>query len=392
MTTRFFRISALVVLFLSIGLNIEAQQVVNAYAKNDLGDILLMYYGQKGRLKWNVNQVSCAVTHTFADGHTDWLFPTFLYLEFRRGNKMLGNGHPVAKEPSLQEDWQWLIDRFFTKDEGLDALDQAIEQAKTRLGPPPFKHQVILTIPVPVKTQGYWGTINGKVINFERENDRFEAVKWYVDNIEKRFKQQQYRNISLVGYHWLDEYAAPSKAYMPRVAKYLHHLGRKFVWNPMSRADYRFKWKQLDVDYAFLQVGYFWNFKSSPEAIAAQLDRAKTYGLGLVFEVNESLNKDHDKYFPRFKTLVDVYEQKGAFAQSAITYYFSNNALYDFKKSSRSEDVALMDRLARFIVQRNRRFAASPNPSTPATSTTKSGTSARDRDKLDWRDPEYWHF
>ena len=46
-------------------------------------DMIAMYYGNRSRLKWGKTELEKVVMHQFKDGHKDWFFPTFLYIEFR---------------------------------------------------------------------------------------------------------------------------------------------------------------------------------------------------------------------------------------------------------------------------------------------------------------------
>ncbi len=359
------------------------QAKVYQFADNGLGDIIAIYYGQKGRENWNVSDITNAVIHKYSDGHTDWLFPTFLFLEFRRNNKMFGNGHPVAKIPSEKEDWEWLINRFFTPNEALDALDKSIEQCKSILGNPHFKHHVILTIPVPVDGQDYWGRIGTKRISFKKDTDKLEAIEWYVSEIERLFLLHNYKNIELIGFHWLDEQTKYSGSYVNQVGKMLHKKNYKFIIVPMNKAVGRFEWKQNQFDYCYLQSGYFWKPQQNKTLLYNTIDIAKTYGMGLEFEINEKLfGENHSLYLSRMKDVIDVFEDKGVFSNSGILYYFSNRALLQLSASRNKEDIAIFDRLASLISQRNQHLP----------SISPSNTNTNTKDVLDWRDPEYWHF
>ena len=56
------------------------------YKVSDVRDLALIYQGGSHRIDWTLEQFVPYVTHTFADGHKDWLFDGFLFLEFNDGN------------------------------------------------------------------------------------------------------------------------------------------------------------------------------------------------------------------------------------------------------------------------------------------------------------------
>ena len=51
------------------------------YKVSDVRDLALIYQGGVHRLDWTQEQFVPYVTHTFADGHKDWFFDGFLFLE-----------------------------------------------------------------------------------------------------------------------------------------------------------------------------------------------------------------------------------------------------------------------------------------------------------------------
>ena len=71
----------------------------------------------------------------------------------------------------------------------------------------------------------------------------------------------------------------------------------------------------------------------------------------------------------------------------AVAYYVDNNAVNLFAAdTTRVSDKRVMDRMAQHIVDRNRKFHATPAATQPSTQPTTPNK------PLDWRDPEYWHF
>ena len=53
-----------------------------AYQTDTVSDMALIYQGGTHRPDWTEDELRPYVVHTFADGHTDWFFDSFLFFEF----------------------------------------------------------------------------------------------------------------------------------------------------------------------------------------------------------------------------------------------------------------------------------------------------------------------
>ncbi len=373
-----------------------SQPIVNRYGDNQFkyGDMLLMYYGNKYRLQWNEKEVLPLVMHTYKDGHSDWLFPSFLYLEFKTDKR--GFGNEMAKGNSTKSDWEWLLNRMFARNEGLHALDKAINRAKQTLGNPPFRHQVVLMLPSPINEQQDWGSINNKRMNFKKQQDKLTAVKWFVDELLTRFNAQNYENISLSGLYWIEETSRTCSDVLPAISTYVHSKGLDFIWIPFYTARGRFDWKNLGFDYAYLQTGYFWKLDKSIDHIQEACSSAKRYGMGLEFEINEKYFSHRSSYASRMTTLLDEFQRQGVFESCGLTYYCGNKVLLDLCNSTLQSDKLTLDRLASIISARNQKLlnahSSSSNTQPTQISTQPNNQSTPDKSGLDWRDPDYWHF
>ena len=316
----------------------SVNQSKNSHSIND--DMIAIYYGNKNRLKWDKNELKNVVMHTFKDGHKDWFFPTFLYVEFKNDAGLkFGDNQPGDNGPANKEQWEWLLNRYFSTAynggnfEGLKALDECIGECKKMLGEPSFVHKVVLTIPSPCTDFNEWGSIkkNGRSLklDFKNANHRLEAVKWYVDEVVKRFEAQHYKNIILDGLYWVEEstsmtswrkdskskkwtnkignnfnYVVDSKIrryndIVSDVAKYIHTAkGLKFYWIPFSGAYGSDMWKSFGFDRCDTQTGYFWGTPDlirKPQSLKTVSDLKKICdvalinGKGLEFEVSADL-------------------------------------------------------------------------------------------------------
>lgn len=415
--------------------------------QNDLDDMIAIYYGSKSRLKWDKRQLEKVVTHTFEDGHTEWFFPTFLYLEFKNDEGVkFGDNQPGNKGPAKKEHWEWLLNRYFSTNknggyyEGLKALDECIEDCKKILGEPTFRHKVVLGIPSPCTDFTEWGNIykNGRSlkVSFNNRNHRLEAVKWFIDELVRRFEAQHYKNITLEGIYWIEEstsmtswhkdrssgkwtnkkgekydYVRDNKSYrfndiVADVANYIHSTkGIKFYWIPFNGALGSDRWRTFGFDRCDNQTGYFWgtpdhlrnprNLKTMSDLIKI-CNAALVDGKGLEFEMSSELfvpcyakqKSGSDKERPydivrvkdckkrpnemyakgykqlnynpcllaRLENLIDVFESTGVFDRANISYYFDNSSILDLCDAREKEIVKLVDRLARHISQRHKKY------------------------------------
>lgn len=382
----------------------------NGFLDNSVNDIVLMYYGQNLRKKWNVNQVSHFVTHTYKDGHTDWLFPAFLYLEFSIKDKDITLAPGYAKNAATKNDWEWLIDRYFAKNQGLDALNTAIQNAKSKLGEPPFRHKVILGIPTPIKNQTNWGRTSRK-LNFKKANDRLEALYWFIDQLVIRFNEANYRNIELEGLYWVDEDMHAGGELFPALSNKIHQYGLNFYWIPYFGAYGRDTWKQYGFDYAYLQPNYFFNKDVPKSRLQEACSVAKRNGLALELEFDEQHFTKKDIFGKRLKEYLDVYEKNGVFEDCPLTYYCGNHAFLQLSQSREPQDIQLIDRMASLIANRNAKMGAQttvnasqstyPGGETNKPSETKQQDQKQEESTtrpslmqqlLNLLNPEYWHF
>lgn len=390
-------------LMLCSGNELHSQPVVNHFLQNPVNDIALIYYGAEYRPAWTQDQISQAVVHKFADGHVDWFFPAFLYLEF--GNVKYGYITDVA-QPADKVQWQWLIDRQFIRGQSFDALDKAIAAAMRQLGEPPFRHKLVICIPTPILGQTNWGSINGHKLNFNNTSHRLEAVKWYIDLLLETYYKQGYTNFDLEGLYWTEEDTRKTADILPAISQYVHQKGLKFYWIPFLTAKGRDDWQKWGFDYAYIQPNYTinarWTTSRNYEAITA----AKRYGMGLEFEFDEKLHEKRAQFGPRFDSLIDIYTQEGIFKDVPIAYYMGTKELLDLNKSNETIDHQRLDRIATLVGERNRRLngtlpkkASEQKTSATQTSDTPNGPAPDkgNKGKNPYNDdgslnPDYWHF
>ena len=317
-------------------------------------DLALIYQGGAHRIDWTEEQFEPYVTHKFADGTEDWTFDGYLFLEFKDGRgAQLSPGYDSIN--ATRTVWEWYLDRIFEPNKSLDALNKVIGKKKKEIGDPGFKHKVALTAIVPLSGQTDWGKLKGKALDFNKTKDQIAAMKWFIDQLTERFKAGNYENLDLYGIYWIDEDMVHTNDFPQKINKYIHSKGLDFLWIPYFKAPGTERWKKLGFDIAYQQPNHFFH----PEIPDSRLDDAVNIALannmGMEFECDErALSQAENSFNSRMDAYITAYERLGVFDKSPLAYYTGNHLFLDMLKNPSPENQAIMDRLARHIINRRK--------------------------------------
>ena len=262
---KYFAFSVCLALFAGSSGTAAAQN----YQTTDIQDLALIYQGGKHRLDWTVDEFRPYVVHRFLDGSKHWLFDGFLFLEFKNGT---GRCYTVGyeKEFARKPEWEWLLDRIFDEGKSLSALDQCIGEQIAEIGKPAFRHKVVLGLPEAVRDQKDWGELDGRRMDFSKDEDQIAATKWYIDQLIARFKKAGYKHLELSGFYWVAEDTNHCGDLTVPLSEYIHAQKKLFYWIPYWQAKGHEDWKRLGFDVAYQQPNHFFN-KSIPDS---RLDEA----------------------------------------------------------------------------------------------------------------------
>ena len=328
------------------------------YGKTDIADLVLIYQGGTHRpMEWTKDQFLPYVVHENQQGEKNWLFDGFLFLEFKDGqgrNFAPGYDKLNARKP----EWEWLLDRRFEKDKAFSALNQCIEDQISEIGAPGFKHKLISGIPSPISNQEDWGEVDGQKLDFHKQEDRLTAGKWYIDRFLERYEQENYEHLELKGFYWVDEDVRGCADILIPLGDYIRSKGLQFYWIPYWTAPGRGDWAKYKFDFAWIQPNHFFNKDIADERLEQTCAFAREKNMGLEMEFDGRALADHESGFSsRLEAYINAYEKNGVFEQASIAYYEGGNGVYRFSKSDNPKDKALMDRLAKLIIERkDKRF------------------------------------
>ncbi|MCM1067906.1 MAG: DUF4855 domain-containing protein [Muribaculaceae bacterium] len=317
-------------------------------------DLALIWHGADRRIEWNAEQFEPYVAHTFADGSKNWLFDGFVFLEGDLDGKIRFITW-VNYEGATKADWQEYLDRLFADGRGIDALNKCIENLKGELGNPPFRHKLEVMIPVAVCGNKHWGEIDGRALDFDIDADREAAAKWYIDQVIERFNKGGYNNLDLYGIYYLDEDLIHTKDYPKCVEPYVHHKGLQFSWIPYFKGRGYERREEMGFDIAYMQPGHFFEWTKPDKRLDEAIDVAKRYGFGMEFECDsEALSQFPNSKMERMQAYIDAFTRHGVWDNSAVAWYTGSKCFLDMKNQPSPENQAMMDQVARIIV--NRRY------------------------------------
>ena len=189
------------------------------------------------------------VVHIVNGQPDDMLFDSFYWLY-----------SPPSDRLNTKIKWESWMDLLFTKNWNLDALNDAVGDAKVLLNRPNYRANVFITATVPLNEPNF-GMVNGKNLDCTQFEDRKIALQWMVDEQISRFNAKNYRNLQLAGFSWHYEGMGDDGAMtiVQRFTDYVRSRGYVTYWGPYLRATGWDRWKEMGIDLATMQINYFYN-------------------------------------------------------------------------------------------------------------------------------------
>ena len=339
---------------------------------------------------WDRGRFAPHVSFVDDDGNEKWLFEAFLAITgIDPGGKNFGinnNGSLSAD----QESWANLIEYWMAPGGGFDELDAAISEAGTRIGGAIPPRYVILEIPDPImferftdksSSTSYWGTVDGRLLDFSRIDDQILALEWYIERARERFAALAPKHLELAGFYIVSEelVARPDgwnyqykrwDRILPPVGQYLEARNEGLYWIPYLTADGTDMWRELGISYAWLQPNYYWDY-SGDKPIQDAVRKLDALGMGIELEFEYSMVEgvmktpgimgpdgsgnyvfrlaDVPALRERFRAYMDSYRAAGLYGKRPVALYSGSNALWQLANSTEKDDIAMYRELCRFI-------------------------------------------
>lgn len=229
----------------------------------------------------------------------DTFFDSFLFLGLRTpGGRDFGDSSNSALW-TFKTDWDWYINRIFTANTQLDALNQATAEAAATLGLTNYKSKVYIMIPFPNSEITNFGDVDNDGISENLNStpsNMYKVSKWYIDTVLSRWNQANYGNLELAGFYWLHEDVdATNPGEVNAVtssANYIHSLGLKLTWCPWSGAIERNNWSNFGFDFSIQQPNHYFLPDTDYTRITSIANQAQTYNEGIEMEFDERIMFD----------------------------------------------------------------------------------------------------
>ena len=276
----------------------------------------------------------------------DLMFDGFLFLPFvAAGAPSGGKYYCDLLHPTVKSDWQYYLDNTFNPSFNLSALNIAVGKVKKIIGDPSYKVKVEIAIPYPNPTATNFGDVNGDGVseNLSSLSDRENVIKWYINNVMKRWNSERYINLQLVGFYWYEESADfavdnNEAAMLEYVGKYVKSLCKAFNWIPFYQSSGFTDWNWLGFDAAIMQSNYV--FHNFPEQVIGEAaDLIKKLGMGMEIEIHWDAIKD-STYRSKYYAYLNYGVTKG-YMKKAVHMFYQNGGPGTFYESFKSADPAI---------------------------------------------------
>lgn len=275
----------------------------------------------------------------------DTFFDAFLYLPYTKFN--------YDDISHTLDGWNFYLDDIYYPGRNMDALDQAVSQAKKKLSIPDYKCTVFTSILYTwtKMDDGTWNTFgdingDGKPESFDALENRKKAIKWLIDQEYQRFLENNYSNLTFGGFYWFEEAVSvhneDERALIRFASDYVHSLGLKLFWIPYYCASGYNQWAELGFDVACMQPNYMFGNSGNPDVLKLTADKTRMLGMCVEIEMNSVSNADEVRRYMQYLEAgakygymhaVKMYYQggvPGAFYHAYLSQDPNQRSVYDF--------------------------------------------------------------
>ena len=356
---------------------------------------LVGYYHREPRV-WDAERLAPHVSFVDSAGVERWLFGAFLFIEAHDPVRDLTmcvspTGHSAGKDS-----WEDQLTLWLGPEGSVAQLDKAVAAAASRIGDPPCKRHVVIAVPDAIMLEHfadkasstkYWGSLDGRELDFATVEGQLEALRWYIDEARTRFAALDCRYLDLAGFYVVSEDLPVAfgeteaerlncqykrwETIIPTLSSYCHDAGQGLYWIPYHlAAGYKY-WKRLGFDQAWMQPNYYWDLhKPGAHPFDKTLKAMRNYGMGMELEFEYSLvssvmaqvgqgpdaagkmvftEADVPALKEQFREYLRRFQEAGLYGVAPLALYSGSNALTQLATSSCPEDVALYREFCAFI-------------------------------------------
>lgn len=319
------------------------------YSTSKIRDLVLIYGAGTDRDQiWNKEAFYPYVVYEQNDSY-NWMFDGFLFLElFDKEGYSYTSGH--GTKPALKLQWQGLIDNYFSSDVSAGALDQCLTEVMKLSGNNQRKVKVTVGIPEPLRGAVEWGEVDGKMLDFSKDEDRVLGCKWFIDEVVRKFEAGEFQNLELEGFYWIAEEVVNTETMIASIGSYLEEREFTFSWIPWWKSPGYEKYRTYKFSDVYLQPNYF--FYDVPfSRLQAACDEAKKFKINLEVEFDESVLGGNSQ---KMNDYLDVFEENDIYQDMKLAYYQSINTVLKLYKSNHPADKELYKRFCSIVSDRQK--------------------------------------
>ena len=241
----------------------------------------------------------------------------------------------------------------------------------------------------------YWGSIDGRELDFRRVSDQIAAYQWYIDRCRYMFDALDVPHLELAGFYTLSEELHLSESFyrylgldfssadtwnsqykrweeiLPAVSSYLHGCNEGLWWVPYCLAPGYRVWDTLGFDMAFMQPNHYWD-TANQHPMSTSIQAMKQYGMGMELEFEYSMVADVMKdgrmgpdgsgnmiftsadipaLRGRLREYMDSYRESGLYGVKPIAVYSGTDAWNQLASSPDPEDKQMFREICNFITE-----------------------------------------
>lgn len=333
----------------------------NVPSAKGIMDLILIYHGLDTRPVWNNDNIRHYI-YREKDNTPQWLFDGFLFLELWTRIDGVMYDYRVdneGKAPAGKIQWEFLINKFFEKGTGADALEEVLQEQALQGFYPPYKRKIVYCIPTPQPKNKGWGSIGDDILDFSDTKDRLKAVEWYIGRILEEWKKKDYKHLDFGGFYWLHERIEMENADDQLVRGVKEVLAKQNIplcWIPYYGAEGSARWDRLGFDIAYQQPNYFFKTETPIEIMTGALQFAKEHN-NMALEMEFDSRVQQPEFRERFYTYLEEFEKAGVWDSRPVAYYDGADGWLKLATGKDDEMKKMYDALGDILVKRQGKFS-----------------------------------
>ena len=215
-------------------------------------------------------------------------------------------------------EWLWYLNKLFGENGTISIIDQSMKEI------PVVDHvNIFIAIPYPQRKDPIVD-LNGQT-HPNTLDERFQLVKWYIDQVYDQWEHTQHNGLILKGFYWLNETVTnpEDEQLLLMVSDYIHQQKGKFIYSPHAQSTNFEYWQSYGFDGAYLQSNAHFTNLSEEETKAKlhnSLIEAQTRNSGVNLEIENHGYATVDIGLEKFRQYLHFADLYGARSQSLIIY------------------------------------------------------------------------